>query len=123
MQGGNVSSNSSIRTKGMTTFDKREEGFEQQFAHDEELRFKATARRNKLLGLWAAEKLGMSGADAESYAKSVVMTEIEDVGAHDVMAKIRTDFDAKGVVQSDHQIGRVMSELMEKAIADIKSGK
>jgi hypothetical protein len=107
----------------MTTFDKREEAFEQQFAHDEELRFKATARRNKLLGLWAAEKLGMSGAEAESYAKSVVMTELEDVGAHDVMAKIRTDFDAKGVVQSDHQIGRVMSELMEKAIADIKSGK
>jgi hypothetical protein len=124
MQGRNVSGSSTdIRTKGMTTFDKREEAFEQQFAHDEELRFKATARRNKLLGLWAAEKLGMSGAEAESYAKSVVMTELEDVGAHNVMAKIRTDFDAKGVVQSDHQIGRVMSELMEKAIADIKSGK
>jgi hypothetical protein len=113
----------STRTKGMTTFDKREEGFEKQFAHDEELRFKATARRNKLLGLWAAEKLGLSGAEADSYAKSVVVSDIEDVGAHDVMRKIRTDFEAKGVVQSDHQIGRVMTELMEKAIAELKAGK
>ena len=106
----------------MTTFDKREEAFEQQFAHDEELRFKATARRNKLLGLWAAEKLGLRGSEADSYALSVVMNDIE-VGAHDVKSKIRKDFDAKGVVQSDHQISRVMSELMEKAIADIKAGK
>ncbi len=107
----------------MTTFDKREEAFEQQFAHDEELRFKATARRNKLLGLWAAEKLGLSGAEADKYAKSVVVSDIENLGAHDVMRKIRADFDAKGVAQSDHQIGRVMTELMEKAIADIKAGK
>ena len=107
----------------MTTFDKREEGFEKQFAHDEELKFKATARRNKLLGRWAAEKLGLNGAEAESYAKSVVMADFEEAGDHDVMRKIRTDFDAKGVAQSDHQIGRVMTELMEKAIADIKAGK
>jgi hypothetical protein len=105
----------------MTTFDKREEGFEKQFAHDEELRFKATARRNKLLGLWAAEKLGLTGPQADSYALSVVMGDIE--GAHDVAARIRKDLDAKGAVQSDHQIGRVMTELMEKAIADIKAGK
>jgi hypothetical protein len=107
----------------MTTFDKREEAFEQHFAHDEELRFKATARRNKLLGLWAAEKLGLSGAEAESYAKSVMMSDIEETGGHDVMGKIRKDFAAKSVVQSDHQIGRVMTELMEKAIADIKAGR
>jgi hypothetical protein len=107
----------------MTTFDKREEGFEKQFAHDEELRFKATARRNKLLGQWAAEKLGLSGAEAESYAKSVVMADFEEAGDHDVMRKIRADFDAKGVAQSDHQIGRIMTELMEKAVADIKAGK
>ncbi len=62
----------------MTTFDKREEAFEKQFAHDEELRFKATARRNKLLGLWAAEKLGLAGAEADSYALSVVMAEFEE---------------------------------------------
>ena len=107
----------------MTTFDKREEAFEQQFAHDEELRFKATARRNKLLGLWAAEKLGLSGAAAENYAKSVVMSDIENVGAHDVAGKIRKDFAAKNVTVSDHQLRRTMTELMEKAIADVKAGK
>jgi hypothetical protein len=107
----------------MTTFDKREEGFEQQFAHDEELKFKATARRNKMLGLWAAEKLGLTGADAESYATSVVMVAFEDAGDHDVLHKIRKDFDAKGVSQSDHQISRTMNELMAKAILDIKQGK
>jgi len=106
----------------MTTFDKREDAFEQQFAHDEELRFKATARRNKLLGLWAAEKLGLSGTEAETYAKNLVISDV-DVGAHDVMGKIRKDFEAKGVAQSDHQISRVMSELMEKAVTDIKAGK
>ena len=106
----------------MTTFDKREEAFEQQFAHDEELKFKATARRNKLLGLWAAEKLGLSGAEADSYALSVVMADLEAV-EHDVARKIRKDFDAKGINQSDHQIARTMNELMAKAIADIKAGK
>ena len=63
----------------MTTFDKREEGFEKQFAHDEELKFKATSRRNKLLGLWAAEKLGRTGPDADSYAKEVVSLSKPDV--------------------------------------------
>ena len=62
----------------MTTFDKREEGFEKKFAHDEELRFKANARRNKLLGLWAAEKLGLTGDAADAYAKEVVMADFED---------------------------------------------
>lgn len=107
----------------MTTFDKREEAFEQQFAHDEELRFKATARRNKLLGLWAAEKLGLQGAEADSYALSLVMSEFEDTGAHDVLRKIRTDFDAKGVDQSDHQISRHANEMMAQAIAAIKAGR
>jgi hypothetical protein len=111
------------RGEGMTTFDKREEAFEQQFAHDEELRFKATARRNKLLGLWAADKLGLQGAEADSYALSVVMSAFEDTGDHDVVHKIRKDFDAKSVAQSDHQISRQMTELMAKAIADIKAGK
>ena len=106
----------------MTSFDKRELLLEGLFALDEELRFKATARRNKLLGLWAAEKLGLSGSEAENYAKSVVMADFEEAGDHDVLRKIRKDFDAKGVAQSDHQIGRVMAELMEKAIADIKAG-
>jgi hypothetical protein len=107
----------------MTTFDKREDAFEKQFAHDEELKFKATARRNKLIGLWAAEKLGLTGAEADSYALSIVMTEFEDTGEHDVLRKIRKDFDAKGVAQSDHQISRTMIELMAKAVADIQAGR
>jgi hypothetical protein len=106
----------------MTTFDKREEGFEKKFAHDEELKFKATARRNKLLGLWAAEKLGIAGPAADAYAKEVVATDFEEPGDQDVFRKIRKDFDAKGVAQSDHQIRRTMDELMEQAIAQIKAG-
>ena len=105
----------------MTTFDKREEGFEKKFAHDEELRFKAMARRNKLLGMWAAEKLGLSGAEAEAYAKDVVMSDFEAPGDDDVFAKVRKDFDAKSVAQSDHQLRRTMDELLETAIAQIKS--
>ena len=107
----------------MTTFDKREEGFEKQFAHDEELRFKATARRNRMLGLWAAEKLSLSGPEADAYAKEVVMADFEEAGDHDVFRKIRNDFDAKGVAQSDHQIRRTMDELMAQAILQIKSGR
>jgi len=79
----------------MTTFNKREEGFEQQFAHGEELKFKAIARRNKLLGLWAAQKLGFAGVQADSYALSIVMSEFEDTGEHDVARKIHRDFEAK----------------------------
>lgn len=107
----------------MTSFDKREEAFEQQFAHDEELRFKAVARRNKLLGLWAAEKLGLKGAEADSYALSVVMTAFEDSGERDVASKIRKDFAAGGVDQSDQQIARQMTELMATAIADVRAGR
>jgi hypothetical protein len=105
----------------MTTFDKREEGFEKRFAVDEELKFKANARRNKLLGLWAAEKLGLTGAEAEAYAKTVVMSDFEEAGDHDVFRKIRKDFDDKGVKDSDHQIRRMMDELMAQAIAAIKA--
>ena len=106
----------------MTTFDKREEGFEQQFAHDEELRFKAMARRNKLLGLWAAEKLGLTGAEAEAYAKSVVAAEFEETGEDRIFRKVRRDFNAKGVAQSDHQIRRTMDELLTQAANQIKTG-
>jgi hypothetical protein len=104
----------------MTTFDKREEGFEKKFAHDEELRFKATARRNKLLGLWAAQKLGLAGDAAEAYAKEVVTADFEEAGDDDVFRKIRKDFDAKNVQQSDHQIRRTMTDLMEEAVNQLK---
>ncbi len=107
----------------MTTFDKREEGFEKQFAHDEELKFKATSRRNKLLGLWAAEKLGRSGPDADSYAKEVVMADFEEAGDDDVFRKIRKDLDAKGIAVPDQDIRRAMLDLMGTAVEQIKAGK
>ena len=102
----------------MTTFDKREEGFEKRFAHDEELRFKATARRNRMLGQWAAEKLSLKGGEAEAYAREVVLADVEGSG---VFAKLRKDFDAKGVVQSDHQIRRHMDEMLATAVAQLKA--
>ena len=106
----------------MTTFDKREEGFEKKFAHDEELRFKANARRNKLLGLWAAEKMGLSGPAADAYAKEVVVADFEEAGDDDVLRKVRKDFQAKGVAQSDQQIRQMMDALMTQAIEQIKAG-
>jgi hypothetical protein len=105
----------------MTTFDKREEGFEKKFALDEEQKFKAMARRNKMLGLWAADKLGLSGDEANAYAKDVVMADFEEAGDGDVFRKIRKDFDAKGVDQSDHQIRRTMEELLATAAAQVKA--
>lgn len=107
----------------MSTFDKREEGFENKFAHDEELRFRARARRNKLVGLWAAEKLGIAGAAAESYAANIVTADLDNPDSDGVFGIVRRDFDAKGVVQSDHQIRRTMEEALEKAIAEIQTGR
>jgi hypothetical protein len=107
----------------MTTFDKREEGFEKQFAHDEELRFKATARRNKLLGLWVAEKLGKTGPDADAYAKEVVMADFEEAGDDDVVRKLRKDLDEKKVALSDQDIKKTMIDLMAQAIEQIRAGK
>ena len=102
----------------MTTFDKREEGFEKQFAHDEELRFKAMARRNKMLGLWAAGVLGKSGADAEAYAKEVVLADFEEVGDSDVLRKVSKDLQPKGV--TEQQIRAQMTELLAQAVEQIK---
>jgi hypothetical protein len=104
----------------MTTFDKRQEGFEKKFAHDEEMKFKANARRNKLLGLWAAEKMGLTGEAAQAYARDVVKADFEEAGDHDVFRKIRRDFDAKGVQQSDHQIRRTMEELLQVATEQLR---
>ena len=101
-----------------TTFDKREEGFEKQFAHDEELRFKAMARRNKLLGLWAAGVLGKSGADAEAYAKEVVLADFEEAGDNDVLRKVTKDLELKGI--TEQQIRAQMTELLAQAVEQIK---
>ncbi|MCB1420616.1 MAG: DUF1476 domain-containing protein [Notoacmeibacter sp.] len=103
----------------MSNMNDRERAFENKFAHDEELKFKAMARRNKLLGLWAAEKLDKSGTDAEAYAKEVVMADFEEAGDEDVFRKVRGDFDAAGVDQSDHQIRRTMEELLAVAAEQI----
>ncbi|HET9413167.1 MAG TPA: DUF1476 domain-containing protein [Pseudolabrys sp.] len=102
----------------MTTFDKREEGFEKQFAHDEELRFKAMARRNKMLGLWAAGVLGKSGADAEAYAKEVVLADFEEAGDNDVLGKVVKDLQPKGI--TEQQVRAQMTELLAQAVAQIK---
>ena len=104
----------------MSSFDKREEGFEKKFAHDEELRFKANARRNKLLGLWAAGILGKSGPDADAYAKEVVMADFEEAGDDDVLHKVAKDLAHKGV--TEQQIRAQMNELLAIAVAQVQAG-
>jgi hypothetical protein len=106
----------------MTTFDKREEGFEKKFALDEEQKFKAEARRNKLLGLWVAEKLGMSGAAADSYAKEVVAAEFEGSGDAGVVRKVMGDLGAKGVAITEAQVRVKMDGLTALAVAQVKAG-
>ena len=105
----------------MTTFNDREKAYEKKFAHDAELKFKASARRNKLLGQWAAEKMGITGDEADNYAKGVVLADLEEPGEEDVFRKIRGDFDEAGIDQSDHQIRRSMAELMDKAVGQIET--
>lgn len=100
----------------------REKGFERKFALDEELQFKANARRAKLVGQWAAELMGLTGSEADAYAKSVVVADLAEAGDDDLFRKIRADLDARKVEQSDHQIRRVMDEKLAEAVAQIKAG-
>ncbi len=104
----------------MSDFSDREKGFERKFVMDEEMRFKATARRNRMLGLWAAEKLGKTGEDADAYAREVVAADFEEAGDADVLRKVKADLDAAGVGQSEHQIRRTMDELMAQAVEQLK---
>ncbi|MGK2739320.1 DUF1476 domain-containing protein [Tepidicaulis sp. LMO-SS28] len=104
----------------MPSFEERERAYENKFAHDAELRFKAQARRNKLLGLWAAGVMGKTGADAEAYAQDVVKADLEEAGEEDVFRKVRADFDAAGIDQSDHQIRRQMAELLVEAAEQLE---
>ena len=106
----------------MSSFDKREEGFEKKFALDSEQKFKAEARRNKLLGLWAAEKLGITGDDAAAYAREVVAADFEEAGDQDVQNKVVKDFAAKGVAIAAAEVRVKMDELMAAAIAQVKAG-
>ena len=107
----------------MTTFDKREEGFEKKFALDEEQKFRAEARRNRLLGLWAAEKLGITGEAATAYAKEVVAADFEEAGDGDVLRKVVADFAAKSVAVTEQAIRAKMNELIAVAAAEVKAGK
>ncbi len=104
----------------MTTFQDRQKGFIGKFAMDEELRFKACVRRNKLLGLWAAEKLGLVSEEAARYADKLLLNDLGEPGQEDVFRLIRADFDAGAVQQSDHQIRRTMDELMARAVEELK---
>jgi len=106
----------------MTTFDKREEGFEKKFAIDEEQKFKAGARRNKLLGLWAAGRLGITGDAAGAYAKEVIAAEFDGTGDTGVIRKVMRDFGAKSVVLGEAELRSKMAELMAEAIAQVKAG-
>jgi hypothetical protein len=102
----------------MTTFDQRKEGFEKQFAHDEELRFKAMARRNKMLGLWAAGLLDKTGADADAYAKEVVLADFEETGDNDVVRKVLKDLAGKA---DEAQVRAQMATFLAQAIEQVKN--
>ncbi len=106
----------------MAQFNDRRDGFENKFAHDEELRFKATARRNKLLGLWVAERLGHTGPAADEYAKSVVMADFEEAGDGDVIRKVRGDLEKAGQSVSEPEVQAKLHALMETAISQIQAG-
>jgi hypothetical protein len=106
----------------MTTFDKREEGFEKKYALDEEQKFKAMARRNKLLGLWVAGQLGLAGDAAAAYAKEVVAADFEQPGDNDVVHKVTRDLAAKGIAITEPQLRVKMDELMAQAVMQVKAG-
>jgi len=106
----------------MTTFDKREEAFEAKFAHDEELRFKAMARRNKLLGAWAAGLMGKQGADAEAYAATLIAPDLIRAGSDKLTLKVVEDLKAQGVARSAQDVTLKMADLLAKAMADIEAG-
>jgi hypothetical protein len=107
----------------MAQFDDRRDSFEKKFAHDEELRFKATARRNKLLGQWVAGRLGKSGPEVDEYAKSVVMADFEEAGDGDVIRKVRTDLEAGGQSASEAEIRAKLDDLLAVAVTEIQQGR
>jgi hypothetical protein len=104
----------------MTTFDKREQAFEAEFVHDEEVRFKAIARSNKLLGNWAAAKLGLVGEGATAYANALVVAELEHSSAEETLRKVSRDLAATGV--SEFEVASKMREFLNTALQQIKAG-
>jgi len=105
----------------MASFDDREKTYERKFVHDEETRFKINARRNKLLGLWAAELLGMAGDEAEAYSRQVVRADFDEPGDEDVFRKVWSDLEQGGVEISEHRVRRQMAELLETARQQVTS--
>ncbi|MSO70019.1 MAG: DUF1476 domain-containing protein [Alphaproteobacteria bacterium] len=99
----------------MTTFDKRQKDEETKYKRDEEFKFKINARRNKLLGLWAAEQMGIKGGDAEAYAKQVVASDFERPGDADVVEKVLKDLSDKGVPMDEHRLRKEMTRLLDVA--------
>lgn len=106
----------------MPSFDDREKAYENKFAHDQELEFKAQARRNRMLGLWAAERMGLKDAEADAYAAEVVRSDFEEAGDHDVFRKVKADLDAKGAGVSDTQLRHEMDRLLAEARAQVAKG-
>lgn len=106
----------------MSTFDDRERAEEAKYVLDQETQFKVMARRNKLLGLWAADLLGKLGEEADAYAREVVLSDLEEAGDEDVFRKVRADFDAAGVQRSDREIRDQMAELLPIAREEILKG-
>lgn len=107
----------------MTTFDNREQAYENKFAHDQELRFKAESRRNKLLAEWAAPKLGITGAAVDEYIKAVRKSDLAEKGDEDVFRKVFKDLTDKGTGVGEAELRKVMGELMARAVAEIEGGK
>jgi hypothetical protein len=105
----------------MTTFDDRQRSFEKKFTMDQELKFKAEARRNRLLGQWAAGKLGLSGSDVDDYVKAVRKADLAEKGDGDVVRKIRQDFDQKGLNVPDAELNKAMVDFLATAVAEIES--
>lgn len=106
----------------MTTFDKREKAAEGKFAHDEEVNFTVRARRNKLVGLWAAEKMGLVGTAAEAYAKGIIAVDLEEAGDGDVIRKLKADLEAKNISHSETEIAAVLDEMLQKAKQQLAQG-
>ncbi|UVF22205.1 DUF1476 domain-containing protein (plasmid) [Microvirga terrae] len=107
----------------MASFDDRGDAFERKFAHDEELRFKVVARRNKLFGLWAAQQLGKIGSDAEAYAQTVILADFQEAGDADVIRKVRQDFEAVGKTASDTELAGMLAGFMNEAVERMKAGQ
>ena len=105
----------------MTSFDERERSFEKKFALDEELKFRAAARRNRLLAQWVAEKLGLSGAAVDDYIKAVRKVDLADKGGEDVFHKLKRDLDDKGVRVSDGELRKTMTDLLATAVRQIEA--